>query len=59
MRTAAIPQRFVAKSGPSNRKGKIFIDFLRNGQSQFTAATFSACRAGDFGVHASCVGATA
>jgi bifunctional non-homologous end joining protein LigD len=37
-----IPQRFVSKSGPSNRKGKIFIDFLRNGQSQSTAAAFSA-----------------
>jgi len=37
-----IPQRFVAKSGSSNRKGRIFIDFLRNGQSQSTAAAFSA-----------------
>lgn len=34
-----IPQRFVAKSGPSNRKGKIFIDCLRNG---FGATTVSA-----------------
>jgi bifunctional non-homologous end joining protein LigD len=34
-----IPQRFVAKSGPSNRKGKIFIDYLRNG---FGATTVSA-----------------
>jgi bifunctional non-homologous end joining protein LigD len=25
----AIPQRFVAKSGPANRLGKIFIDYLR------------------------------
>nr|WP_295547087.1 DNA primase small subunit domain-containing protein [uncultured Pseudacidovorax sp.] len=37
-----IPQRFVAKSGPSNRKGKIFIDYLRNGHGQTTAAAFSA-----------------
>lgn len=37
-----IPQRFVAKSGPSNRKGRIFIDYLRNGHGQTTAAAFSA-----------------
>jgi bifunctional non-homologous end joining protein LigD len=37
-----IPARFVAKAGSSNRKEKIFIDFLRNGQSQSTAAAFSA-----------------
>ncbi|MDR7333800.1 DNA ligase D [Roseateles asaccharophilus] len=38
----AIPQRFVAKSGPANRVGKIFIDYLRNGHGQTTAAAFSA-----------------
>ena len=37
-----IPQRFVAKSGGTNRVGKIFIDFLRNGHGQTTAAAFSA-----------------
>lgn len=37
-----IPQRFVAKSGGSNRLGKIFIDYLRNGHGQTTAAAFSA-----------------
>lgn len=37
-----IPQRFVAKSGGSNRVGKIFIDYLRNGHGQTTAAAFSA-----------------
>ncbi|SCY01179.1 ATP-dependent DNA ligase LigD phosphoesterase module /ATP-dependent DNA ligase LigD polymerase module [Nitrosospira sp. Nl5] len=36
---ATIPQRFVAKSGPRNRIGKIFIDYLRNG---FGATTVSA-----------------
>jgi bifunctional non-homologous end joining protein LigD len=36
---ATIPQRFVAKSGPRNRVGKIFIDYLRNG---FGATTVSA-----------------
>ena len=37
-----LPQRFVAKSGPSNRKGKVFVDYLRNGIAQTTAAAFSA-----------------
>ena len=37
-----IPQRFVAKSGGSNRIGKIFIDYLRNGHAQTTATAFSA-----------------
>ncbi len=34
-----LPQLFVAKSGPSNRVGRIFIDYLRNG---FGATTVSA-----------------
>lgn len=34
-----IPARFVAKSGPRNRVGKIFVDYLRNG---FGATTVSA-----------------
>ena len=38
---ATIPQRFVAKSGPRNRVGKIFIDYLRNGVGATTAAAFS------------------
>ncbi len=37
-----IPQRFVAKSGGTNRVGKIFIDYLRNGHAQTTASAFSA-----------------
>ncbi|MBY4898401.1 DNA ligase D [Cupriavidus sp. AU9028] len=37
-----IPQRFVAKSGPRNRVGRIFIDYLRNGRGATTAAAFSA-----------------
>jgi bifunctional non-homologous end joining protein LigD len=36
------PDRFVTKSGGSNRVGRIFVDYLRNGQSQTTAAAFSA-----------------
>jgi len=37
-----IPSRFVAVSGGTNRVGKIFIDYLRNGHAQTTAAAFSA-----------------
>ncbi len=37
-----IPQRFVAKSGGGNRVGKIFVDWIRNGRAQTTAAAFSA-----------------
>lgn len=37
-----IPQRFVSKSGGTNRVGKIFIDYIRNGHGQTTAAAFSA-----------------
>ncbi|RYF62333.1 MAG: ATP-dependent DNA ligase, partial [Comamonadaceae bacterium] len=38
----AIPQRFVAKSGPRNRVGKIFVDYLRNGWGATTACAWSA-----------------
>ena len=37
-----IPQRFVAKSGPKNRVGKIFVDYLRNGFGATTVAAWSA-----------------
>jgi bifunctional non-homologous end joining protein LigD len=37
-----IPQRFVAKSGPRNRVGKIFIDYLRNGEGSTTASSWTA-----------------
>ena len=37
-----LPQRFVAKSGPRNRVGKIFIDYLRNGWGATTASAWSA-----------------
>jgi bifunctional non-homologous end joining protein LigD len=32
----------VLKSGPANRVGKIFVDYLRNGFGATTAAAFSA-----------------
>ncbi|WP_454720240.1 MULTISPECIES: DNA ligase D [Cupriavidus] len=37
-----VPQRFVARSGPRNRVGKIFIDYLRNGFGATTVAAYSA-----------------
>ncbi|OZI59473.1 DNA ligase D [Bordetella genomosp. 11] len=37
-----LPQLFVAKSGPKNRVGKIFPDYLRNGFGATTVAAWSA-----------------
>jgi bifunctional non-homologous end joining protein LigD len=37
-----LPKLFVAKSGARNRVGRIFIDYLRNGNGATTAAAFSA-----------------
>lgn len=37
-----IPSRFVAVSGGSNRIGRIFVDYIRNGHGQTTVAAFSA-----------------
>lgn len=36
------PERFSAKSGPRNRVGKIFIDYLRNGFGATTVCAWSA-----------------
>lgn len=36
-----LPDRFVAKSGPANRKGRIFADFLRNGRGATTVCAWS------------------
>jgi len=36
-----LPQRFSAKSGPRNRVGRIFIDYLRNGFGATTVAAWS------------------
>ncbi|MFT4438850.1 DNA ligase D [Caballeronia sp. 15715] len=38
----AIPDRFSATSGPANRIGKVYVDYLRNGKAQTTATAFSA-----------------
>ena len=37
-----IPHRFVARSGPKNRVGRIFIDYLRNGLGATTVCAWSA-----------------
>ena len=37
-----IPQRFVVRSGPKNRVGRIFIDYLRNGLGATTVCAWSA-----------------
>ena len=37
-----IPARFVAKSGPRNRVGKVFVDYLRNGFGATTVSAWSA-----------------
>jgi bifunctional non-homologous end joining protein LigD len=36
-----VPQRFSAVSGPKNRVGKIFVDYLRNSRGASTVAPFS------------------
>lgn len=38
---AVLPDRYSAKSGPRNRVGKIFIDYLRNGFGATTVAAWS------------------
>jgi bifunctional non-homologous end joining protein LigD len=39
--TRQLPERFTATSGPKNRVGKIFIDYLRNGRGASTVASYS------------------
>lgn len=39
---ATIPKLFVSKSGESNRVGRIFVDYLRNGKGATTICAFSA-----------------
>src|SRR5690606_14316480 len=40
--TRQLPERFTATSGPKNRVGRIFIDYLRNGRGASTVAAYSA-----------------
>ena len=50
----SIPERFVAKSGPKNRVGKIFVDYLRNGFGATTACAWSARARPGLGVSVPC-----
>ncbi len=45
-----LPTKFVAISGPRNRKGKIFIDYLRNGAGSTTVSAWSARARNGLGV---------
>lgn len=38
---SVVPERFVAKSGPKNRVGRIYVDYLRNGWGSTTAVAWS------------------
>jgi len=49
-----VPTHFVAKSGPKNRVGRIFIDYLRNGRGATTVAAFSARARPGLGVSIPC-----
>jgi bifunctional non-homologous end joining protein LigD len=39
---STLPDRFAFKSGPRNRVGRIFVDYLRNGRGATTACAWSA-----------------
>ncbi|MFB3305902.1 DNA ligase D [Pseudomonas sp. AMR01] len=39
--TRQLPERFTATSGPKNRVGKIFIDYLRNARGASTVTAYS------------------
>ena len=49
-----IPERFVAKSGPKNRVGRIFVDYLRNGFGATTACAWSLRARPGMGVSVPC-----
>ncbi len=49
-----IPSRFVAKSGPRNRVGKVYVDYLRNGRGATSVTAFSARARPGMGVSMPC-----
>jgi bifunctional non-homologous end joining protein LigD len=51
---AMAPDRIVAKSGASNRIGRVYVDYLRNGRGATTAAAYSARARPGLGVSVPC-----
>jgi len=51
---ATIPERFVVKSGPKNRVGRIFVDYLRNAFGATTACAWSVRARPGMGVSVPC-----
>ncbi len=49
-----LPDLFVAKSGPRNRVGRVFVDYLRNGRGATTAAAWSVRARPGLGVSMPC-----
>ncbi|UTY60020.1 DNA ligase D [Massilia sp. erpn] len=49
-----LPDRFAFKSGPKNRVGKIFIDYLRNGRGATTVCAWSARSRPGLGISVPC-----
>jgi bifunctional non-homologous end joining protein LigD len=49
-----LPERFVRKSGPKNRVGRIFVDYLRNAFGATTACAWSARARPGIGVSVPC-----
>lgn len=51
---AVLPDRFAPLSGPRNRVGKIFVDYIRNNKGATTAAAFSVRARPGMGVSVPC-----
>lgn len=51
---AVLPDRFAPLSGPRNRVGMIFVDYIRNNKGATTAAAFSARARSGLGVSVPC-----
>jgi bifunctional non-homologous end joining protein LigD len=49
-----IPSLFTAVSGPNNRRGRVFVDYIRNNRSATTVAAFSVRARPGLGVSITC-----